>query len=423
MNKINQLAILLTIALGFSACKKEYDTPPIKEIPVGSIKTFGDLKAMYNGTAIKFTEDYSVFGVVSMDESTGNLYKNIYVQDNEHGFNVRLTTGGGVYQGDSIRIYLKGVILSQYNGQFQLDSVDVDKNIIKQKTNVPITPVTVSINELGTVHHSRLVRIENVEFQASELGKTYADAVNQSSQNRTIRDCNGNSIIVRTSGYANFANTTIPYGNGSIIAVMSDFNGTKQLYVRRPSEVQFTNLRCDGSTGTCENQASVTENFDFAVNNNDFSATCWTNKAVSGSRLWQEKIFNSDKYVQASAFSSTDASNVFWLISPPVQASASKKLSFSTAKAFYTHDGLEVFISTNYDGANITAATWIPLTGLTIAGSTVADNTFIPSGEISLANFLPANYTGKVYVGFRYTGNAGAGQTGTFRIDNIVIND
>jgi hypothetical protein len=412
MNRFNQIVALLVLVLatGLSACKKKYDTPPVKDIPVGNVVTLGDLKAMYTGTAIKFTEDYSVFGVVAMDESTGNLYKNIYVQDNEHGINVRLITGGGVYEGDSIRIYLKGVILSQYNGQFQLDSVDVDKNIIKQKTNVAVTPVSVNIADLGTVHHSRLIKIEGVEFQESELGKTYANAIAQTSQNRTIRDCAGNSIIVRTSGYANFANTLVPTGNGSIIAVMSDFNGTKQLYVRRPSEVQFNNLRCDGSTGIIQ----LVKDFE----DGSITSGGWSSFAVSGNVNWVTSTQGSNSgvyYAKATNFSGgVNTACESWLISPSINLSTSNNPALSFINAYnYAGSPIQVYVSTNYTDGDPTAATWTQLTPALSPGSWA----WINSGNLSLSAFKVNN----VRIGIKYTGSASDGST--WEVDDIIIKE
>ncbi len=50
----------------------------------------------------------STYGVVVGDESSGNIYKNSYVQDSTGAINLRLINPGGLYVGDSIRIYLKG---------------------------------------------------------------------------------------------------------------------------------------------------------------------------------------------------------------------------------------------------------------------------------------------------------------------------
>ena len=56
------------------------------------------------------------------------------------------------------------------------------------------------------------------------MGMTYADAVNLSTGSRLLSDCNGNTVSVRTSGYANFADDTLPSGNGSIVGIFTIYN-------------------------------------------------------------------------------------------------------------------------------------------------------------------------------------------------------
>ena len=46
-----------------------------------------------------------------------------------------------------------------------------------------------------------------------------------------LLDCNGNTVSVRTSGYANFADDTLPSGNGSIVGIFTIYNSEKQFEV------------------------------------------------------------------------------------------------------------------------------------------------------------------------------------------------
>ncbi|MBK7086488.1 MAG: hypothetical protein IPH53_18295 [Flavobacteriales bacterium] len=141
------LAVLaLTTVLFTSACNKELDTPPERTLPTGSVFTVTELRdfhADFGFLPHKFIGDSSVYAVVTADEQNGNLYKNVFVQDDAAGIVMRLKNSGGLYQGDRIRIYLKGTTLSSYNGMLQLDSVDVDENVIKQETLVDVDPPVV----------------------------------------------------------------------------------------------------------------------------------------------------------------------------------------------------------------------------------------------------------------------------------------
>ena len=145
---------------------------------------------------------------------------------------------GGLYIGDSIRINLNGTVLSDYNGMIQLDSVDVDNNIVKQATQKYIQPSIYTVSQISPALQGYLVQLNDVEFISDELGFTYANAISQFAENRTLTDCDGNQILVRTSGYANFAGSVIPDGNGSLIGIVGVFGNDIQLYIRDINEVQ-----------------------------------------------------------------------------------------------------------------------------------------------------------------------------------------
>ena len=128
-----------------------------------------------------------MYGIITADEENGNLYKNVYMQDGGQAINLRLRNSGGLYQGDRVRVYLPGCTLNQYNGVLQIDSVDVDNNVVKQSTLNVVEPLVMTIAELNASHlngygldtlQSMLVRIPNVEFVLDEAcyGQPYADA-------------------------------------------------------------------------------------------------------------------------------------------------------------------------------------------------------------------------------------------------------
>lgn len=261
------LVFIASFSLIFSSCvKQEFDKPPSKDIPVGKVVTFQELKAMYQGQAIKFDTAMSAYGVVVGDETSGNIYKNSYVQDATGAINLRLINPGGLYVGDSIRIYLNGLILSDYSGVTQLDSVDVDRNVVKLKTNVNVAPKVVTIPELtGGAYTSQLIQLNDVEFSASDTAKTWSDPNGLTTQNRTLKDCNNSTVIVRTSGYANFAGASVPNGKGTFVAIASIFNNTIQLYVRDLGEIDLTGERCSGGGGGGGGTGTGTQNDPYNV--------------------------------------------------------------------------------------------------------------------------------------------------------------
>ena len=228
---------------------KDFEAPDPLDIPIGEVHTIAELRQIFadgGNQPIRFTEDVTIFGVVTMDATSGNIFRSAFLEDNTAAINLRLTSPGGLYQGDSLRLNLRGTVLSSFENMLQIDSAHVGNNIVKLRTMVDFEPEVVNINTLlsNPGYQAKLVKLENVEFQANELGQTFADADNLLARNRMLRDCDGNQIIVRTSGYANFADELLPEGNGSLVAVLAQFRDDRQLFIRSFDEIKMDGERC-----------------------------------------------------------------------------------------------------------------------------------------------------------------------------------
>ncbi len=425
---ITGIAVLLAgLTILITGCVKEIpDEPPYSTIPYDPEKvlTIAELKQMYIelGGAYKIIPNYSLFATVVMDESSGNIYESSYIQDETGAIQLQFFNPGGLCLGDSIRILLADVVVSVYHDLYQISNLDVGDNIYKIAVNHFIEPEVVTINQIATntdYYQSRPVLLEEVQFMDSELGTTFADAVNNEDVNRMLEDCDGNTIIIRTSGYANFASDTLPEGNGSLVAIASVYNGEAQLVIRSINEVQLTGNRCGGGGGDpIDPVAEVNENFDSVENYTDVNLTGWTNIKVAGDRRWQGKTYQSEKYAQATGYNSGLSNMETWLITPPViNTNGDKELSFKTAMAFWAHSGNEpitVMGSTDFDGTNFETATWTELSAnLVNAGS--GDNNWIESGAVSLADFV-----GNVAIAFKYKGSDS--ESTSIRVDDVIIN-
>lgn len=418
------LAIFALVAIVItSGCKREYDSPPERTLPIGSVLTLQELRNLYVNQPVRFRGDSSVYAVVTADESSGNLYRNIFVQAGEAAINLRLNTPGGLYQGDSIRIYLPGTLLSMYQGMMQLDSVDVDNNIVKLATNVHVAPKLVTVNEVTPDIQGQLIQLDNVEFALSSLCQTYADAVGQNSVDRTITNCQNQNLIVRTSGYANFAGETVPSGNGSLVAIVGQFNNTMQLTIRNINEVNMTGDRCT--------QGIVCDELYLYKTFNDGSLTSggWKTKVVQSTPLphnWETSSAGSNNpdgiYASVSGHNGdqTYSDTELWLISPSVDLSNAQSpgLSFKNAKN-YGGPALQLMISSDYDGTSDPSqqGTWIDYTGY--ASWSIGAFSWTNSGIIPMT---VVNGESNVHVAFKYTSTSGGGAA-TWEIDVIVLDE
>lgn len=408
-NLITSIMVLLFVAITAMSCFKKPSKPPVYNIPVGKIYT---LQEVYNfGSNYTFDTAASVYCTVTADESNGNLYKQVYVQDGSTAMQLVFTEGSNFKVGDSIRIYLKGKTVYNYNGIMQIRTIQPDSNVVVLANHRYIEPVSVSIsNVLSGQYTGRLVRLENVEFQEFDLGETFADKENLLTLNRTLQDCNGSSLIVRTSGYASFASAEIPRGKGSMVAIASVYNSTYQMIVRSYSEIKMDSARCDGTWGSVFlfKESFLEDQGDFAIKN------------VTGSELWYYSSSYSCMVVSGYTAPSYNT-NEDWLISPAIDmsmltANQSVQLSFEHAARYGSNysNNLTCWVSLDYNGNNFEESTWSPLT---IPNYPTGSNwDFINSGIINLNNFIGAS---NFRFAFKYTSTQSA--CATWEVKNVKI--
>mgnify|MGYP000128174576 CR=1 FL=1 len=212
---------------------------------------------------------------------------------------------------------------------------------------------------------------------------------------------------MRTSGYASFANEIIAQGNGTLIAVVSHFNGTElQLYIRSFAEISMSGVRCPGLISK--------KDFDDDL----ITSGGWTELKQIGNTVWETTSAGGapNPYAAISNYDGTqNLASENWLISPAFSLSgfASPTLSFDNA-CNYSGPVIQVLISTNYSGTgNPNVATWTTLTANLSSGGWA----WVSSGNIDLSAYLQPS----VHVAFKYTGTGSDGKT--WELDNIVIKE
>ena len=477
MNKIVKLitAVMLVAAVGtFSACKKTFDQPPgAGEVNIVANTSIDGLKAYHTipGAYDQITDDVIISGIVVANDKSGNFYKQLFIQDTTGAIQL-LVDAYSLYAtypvGRKVYVKCKGLTLSDANNNMVmgvkaivagLPSMEgipggvLDQYLIGATLNNPVTPITVTLADLGTSLNNRyinaLVKLEGYEFIPADTSKPYSDtSAYKSTQNRLISLGCGSSIstVVRTSAYANFAGVPLPKGNGSITAIYTIFKSsptssttTKQLIIRDTSDVQFTNGRCGAPPpGTVvlldENFESQTATTTFPYN--PITITGWNNLSEVGTKVYDARIFSSNKYAYMSAFGTNAPDIKTWLVTKGISldGTANETLTFETKQDFLlttapggtnVASALKVLISSNYTGTgNPWAATWTDITSLATLspGSTTSNfpSSYTASGAIDLST-----YSGTVYIAFKYEGADPSGtandKTSAWEIDNIRV--
>lgn len=401
--------------------------------------TIAQLKALHTGAFNVINTDLIIEGVITANDKSGNIYKELYIQDATGGMGVKVNLTN-LYQtysvGTKVAIKCNGLTLGDDSGTKLgggtyvstttgkdllggLDAGQTSAAIVINGTGTPVAK-SVSINGLTSDMVGNLIVLNDVEFVSGDVGQPYADAVNQKSLNRLVEDCNNNNITVRTSNFANFASSLTPGGKGQITGIYEPFGTTQQMIVRDASDATMTGPRCNGGTSG-PGLDELDEDFETQVDKANVSIAGWYNVSQEGSRLWQAKYFLDkttnipNTYAQATAYKATsDLSNKMWLVTPGMNLSVAKTLSFESAKQVWVHDGLTVWISYDFTGSNASTATWTQIVA-PLAKQSDADNVFVASGLID----LPVT-TDKAYIGFKYTGDQAVNTT-TYRIDNVKI--
>ena len=430
INNSKYFAFAILLTLGFSACVDlEFDQPIASGICSSDAVvnlTIAELKDMHVlGTTMDITDTIIISGIVVGDDASGNFYKKLIVQDETAGIEVYFGAtdlANSFPRGTEVFIKCTGLTLSDYNGVTQVGTIEqavIGDFVCKGSTGLTVEPKQVSIGDLTADDISTLVQLNNVQFNDNSASSTYADPVNLQSLNLTIESCDDDSeIVLRTSGYSDFAGLDTPNGSGSINAIYSVFGSTQQLFINNTDDVNFTGERCGGPTTV----ASLNEDFqDNAANNEDINIEGWKLEVVKGDRKWRGKEFSDNVYAQATAYGDASEEMDTWMILPGVDVSNQMVLSFDSQVGFPVsgHDGLKVYVSTDYTGFNFLEATWVELEG-NIANSTWDSFEWENSGNILLP--VEAGKTG--YVAFQYTGSGadnGNGDTSTYGIDNVVI--
>ena len=397
--------LLAVFGLLFASCKKNYDVPPIQDLPIGTVYTIDEILNLPSGTV--FNEDASVYGTITADEVSGNLYKAAFLQDPETGAAIELymNASSGVRIGDKVRVYLKGVTYMVYNKLPQLSNFEPDGHIVIMENEKFIEPKKTTIAEIssGAIQPGQLVRLENVMFTEKT---TFAEPATYG--NRTLVDPSNlsQSVIVRTSNYANFANDMLPEGTGNLIAIASLYNTTWQLLIRSAKELQFEGYvpGPGGDTQTLPYYQSFASSFG-----------TYTTYNVTGEQTW---VIDYSTAKMAGYENNTNYANEDWLISAPVtfEGVSNVKMSMTYIARYFNdlNNDITIQVSTDYKDGDPTQATWTQVPATWTSGS---DWATFASTDVNLSQF--AGQTVRVAVKYLSTDV----KAGTIEVQSIVIQE
>lgn len=413
--------IILSLAafvFTFTSCVKgEFDEPPINipKFEGTANKTIAELKAGYLGVLDSIEEDIIISGKVIGNDESGNIYKQLVIQDATGGIVLGLDRTNMYNEfkiGQRVFVKCKGMYIGDYNGLIQLGAkyngaigrmadAQINSHIFRDSLPGPApapTVVTLSANNKDKI--SMLVKFDNVHF--TEVGQPWSSL--DATTNRTLLDAAGKSIIVRTSNYANFASYKIPSGTGNVTGILSIFGTTYQLTIRDTNDAK----------GFVPPPPVYFEE-SFAASLGGFAG-----QSVSGSQTWG---FDATyKFAKISGYQSgASHANEDWLISPVINLSTApaavvnfdhtiNKGALANLKTNHT-----LWISKNYSSGAPSTATWEQITIPTYP--TGADWTFVGSGSC----VIPAAYLGQANVRLAFKYLCSDTESATWEIKNLKV--
>jgi hypothetical protein len=266
MKKINKIIAGLFLITGLTyltgCVKGNFDIPAPPTPGFSPNTTIAQLNQYYRNTIVPMggfgpiNQNMIIGGVVAANDQSGNIYKQIYIQDNTGGICISLNASElyTTYMvGQTVYIKCNGLSLGNYDslpelgynnagaiGQIPELSISSYLFLSGYPQNPP-TPKIATIPTFSRSEISTLIQLDSVHFEAASVGQPWA--LPTTAEGRYLDDIHGNAVEVYTSSsqYCPFATNLVPGGTGSVIAILSTYKGSWQLTLRDLSDLKGFN--------------------------------------------------------------------------------------------------------------------------------------------------------------------------------------
>ena len=210
-------------------------TPELQEPTL----TIAQMQSMCDGESFTFTVDYLIGGVVTASDESGNFYRTFIIDDLTGAVEVM----AGLYDlhtlypiGRVVYINLKGLTLARnpsglcqlgfqavpssgYTVDYIGHSALLDRYVVRAGMNYGFLYADRTIPELTDDLLGRLVSIHGLTLRGGGE-TTWATVEGRYPKDIRATDPEGNWLYIYTSGYADFADETIPAGMVGISGIL-----------------------------------------------------------------------------------------------------------------------------------------------------------------------------------------------------------
>lgn len=383
-----------------------------------TMKTVAEVKQLFTGAPTQFTGNLLLKAKVTANDETTNLVRYFYVEDATGGIRVNINRTDLFRDerfrvGKEVYIKLKDLSIGNVSGELQIGKLsgstiaqiadaEVYKHFIDTRKNAtPVVATERAITQITDADVGRYVKIKNVQFIDADLGKSYVSA---GVTTKTLEDCAGKTITLRTNASANFSRSEVDEGNGDIYAIVTKLGSAYELLIPFRVNADFDNPRCDGTVPAVY-FAIYTDGFDTLDN--------WTAVNIAGAQVWNLATFGNPR--PSAIMDGNRQVNEDWLVSKKIAIPGSYTdafVSFET-DGRYSGNPLEFYVTENYTGS-VATTTWTKLNpGLDPDLNNFAG--FVSSGKVSLKSYLNK----EVVFAFKYTSTQGFSTT--WEVDNFAV--
>jgi hypothetical protein len=231
-------------------------------------KTVQEIFNVATSAVTKYTDDNYIAAYITSSDQGGNFFKTISMQtlDGSLGLSVPID------QTDLYTIYNPGrkVYIKLQNSYIEIDNDALEigelfiGNFLNESVGRIANPAfeevvlkscevvdenslvnSISIDNVSDIYLNSLVEFTDVQFTEEALNGNFYDSNKDdfNATNHFIEDATGAKLAFRTSSFANFAQTKVPNGNGTIRGVLTKFDGEYQLLARTINDIQLNNER------------------------------------------------------------------------------------------------------------------------------------------------------------------------------------
>ena len=276
------LFALAVLGLTTSCMKGDWDTPSTEDgmsaygnqdIKATNLKTIAELKALYateisSNSLAQVTKPMQIQAIVTGNDAGGNIYNSLYIQDNTGAIVISVGQGGlyGPFSvGQCVLLELNGLYVGGYGKQPQIGTTYTNPNkedatpqvgrmtrytwqehykLIDPIPGLEATPLDqkFSLVPLDIEENcGKLITLRGVELKEADGKAVFAPSdgsveLTANCANRPVK--NFSNLLVRTSKFADFANSVIPTGRVDITGVASRYNDAWQIMMRTADDIK-----------------------------------------------------------------------------------------------------------------------------------------------------------------------------------------